>query len=193
MINRALPYYLEDRTGLFSGSDFDDIYDRMFLRISSTPSHLSYLAPPAYTSPSASPSPFSLMVYVATRRSSPHKEAYGHGDRNIGMRPGEPAVLLQFGPRGALGSATFLGPSGRDEREKGLGLAAKETIPMGQWLKKTSMFGGSLNRKFRASDGEEYRWLFQSAEGQEWTVSTFLAPSQSQVFISSSSIARRLP
>ena len=33
MINRVLPYYLEDRTGHYTGTDFDEIYDRLFLRV----------------------------------------------------------------------------------------------------------------------------------------------------------------
>lgn len=31
----------------------------------------------------------------------------------------------------------------------------------------------SLSRKFRASDGEEYRWVYRGVEGHEWTVSVF--------------------
>ena len=57
MLNRSLPYFLEDRTGVFTSSDFDDIYDRLFLRVSPAPSH--------------SPSPFALMIYNTGRRSSP--------------------------------------------------------------------------------------------------------------------------
>ncbi|THH02232.1 hypothetical protein EW026_g632 [Hermanssonia centrifuga] len=166
MLNRALPYYLEDRTGVFTGSDFDDMYDRMFLRVSPPPSHLSH----APSSP-ASPSPFSLMIYASTRRSSTQKEyAYAYRERNPSMRQGEPAIVLEFGPRGALGNATFIGPSvGKDGKEKSTGVTT-ETIFMGHWLKKTGMFSGSLSRKFRASDGEEYRWMHQGAEGQEWTL-----------------------
>ena len=113
-----------------------------------------------------------MMVYTAARRSSPHKDAYTYGDRTVGMRPGEPAVLLEFGPRGTLGTVTFLQPmQGREHAGKGVGLVAIETIPMGQWLQKMSWFGTSQSRKFRASSGEEYRWLYQSIEGQEWSVS----------------------
>ena len=172
MVNRTPPYYLEDRAGVFTASDFDDSYDRLFLQVASPPSHVAFLVSP--TSPqSQSPSPFSLMVYSAARRSSPHKESCTYGDRNMGMRPGEPAVVLQFGPRGALGTVTFLGPPSGGEGKR-TSIVAKETLPMGQWLRKTSIFGGSHLRKFKASDGEEYRWLFQSVEGHEWTVSTFV-------------------
>ncbi|KZT02127.1 uncharacterized protein LAESUDRAFT_730487, partial [Laetiporus sulphureus 93-53] len=41
---------------------------------------------------------------------------------------------------------------------------------MGQYLKKTSMFGGSLSRKFRVSDGQEYRWMYRSSSEHEWCV-----------------------
>jgi len=134
MINKALPFYLEDRTGFFHGSDYDDIYDRLFLRI----------APPP---PQSSPRDFVLNIYNVGRRSSSHKD----------HRPlqREPAVVLEFGPRGALGNVIF--PS------------SSAIIPMNQYLKKNSMFGGSLTRKFRASDGQEYRWMYRGMDGQEWT------------------------
>lgn len=156
---------------MFTGSDFDDIYDRMFLRVSSSPSHLSCPVPPLSPCLPLSPLPFSLMVYRATRRSSPRKDSYGYHDPSASMRQGELAVMLQFGPRGALGSANFLNlPSGTERGEKGLDVVARETMQMGQWLKKTSIFGGTLSRKFKASNGEEYRWMYRSVESQEWSV-----------------------
>ncbi|OBZ65416.1 hypothetical protein A0H81_14581 [Grifola frondosa] len=134
MLNRSLPYFLEDRTGLFTGSDFDDVYDRMFLRV-------------ARPSEPSSQRDDTLMVYNVGRRSS--------GQRDYRPSVREPSVVLQFGPNGALGTIAFKGSS--------------VSMPMNQYVKKTSMFGGSLSRKFRASDGEEYKWTYRSVENHEWT------------------------
>lgn len=124
MLNRSLPYLLEDRTGVFTTSDFDDIYDRLFLRVS----------PPPPSSPSPTPSPFSLMIYNTGRRSTSalkHDFAhhYHHAHRATGMHE-LPALVLEFGPRGALGNIVFS--------------SKKESMPMGHWLKKTSLFGGCV-------------------------------------------------
>ena len=109
MINRVFPYYLEDRTGHHTGSDFDVMYDRLFLRVACPPP--------------AEPTPFAgttLMVYNTGRRSLSQRHS----------RPPqrEPDVVLEFGPNGALGTISFA-DSGA-------------SIPMGQYLKKTSMFAG---------------------------------------------------
>ncbi|KAH9949144.1 hypothetical protein B0H21DRAFT_820334 [Amylocystis lapponica] len=132
MINKTLPFFLEDRTGLFTGSDFDDVYDRLFLRVAPAP------APAADST---------LMIYNAGRRSSSQRD----------YRPArrDPSVVLEFGPHGALGKISFVGSS--------------IALPMAQYLRKTSLFGGSLSRKFRASDGEEYRWTYKSVDEQEWS------------------------
>lgn len=88
MIHRTLPYFLEDRTGVYSASDFDDIYDRMFLRVS----------PP---NSSSQDSIGVLMVYDTGRRSSSQKD----------YRPPhqKPLVTLEFGPHGSLGDIAFDG------------------------------------------------------------------------------------
>ncbi|KAI0693478.1 hypothetical protein BC835DRAFT_1072133 [Cytidiella melzeri] len=139
MLNRSLPYFLEDRTGIFTHTDFDDIYDRLFLKV----------FPHGHTSQN----PFLFTIHSTARRSTPHEQ---HHSRRGTIRDREPSLTLEFGPRGALGNVVFS--------------AKNESVPMAQWLKKTSMFGGSMSRKFRASDGEEYRWIHQGAEGQEWTL-----------------------
>ncbi|PCH41781.1 hypothetical protein WOLCODRAFT_137583 [Wolfiporia cocos MD-104 SS10] len=133
MINRSLPYFLEDRTGQFTGSSFDDIYDRLFLRVAHPTE-----GPGADTT---------LMLYNVGRRSSSQRD----------YRPlkRDPSVVLEFAPGGALGRISFVGSS--------------IAMPMGQYLKKTSMFGSSLSRKFRASDGQEYRWTYRSVQDQEWS------------------------
>jgi len=85
MISAPLPYVLEDRSGVYNASDFDDIYDRLFLRIVES-SH------DAKTSVS--------MIYDMGRRSSRRRDSR-HLDR-------QPSVVLQFGSNGALGNVHFM-------------------------------------------------------------------------------------
>jgi len=132
-----LPYILEDRSGVYNSSDFDDIYDRLFLRIAES-------SRDAESSVS--------MIYDMGRRSSRRPDSR-HFDR-------QPSVVLDFGPNGKLGNVHFMQP-----------LAAC-SLPMYQYLRKTTIFGGSLSRRFRGSDGREYRWSHRSIEGQEWTCTT---------------------
>ncbi|TDL18406.1 hypothetical protein BD410DRAFT_793312 [Rickenella mellea] len=83
MTTVGLPLYLEDRTGLNNNTDYDEIYDRMFLRTSSTP-----------------PRPgggMTTTIYELGRRSSRRSTAYG-----------DPLVVLDFGPNGSLGTILFV-------------------------------------------------------------------------------------
>lgn len=109
MINRTLPYFLEDRTGLHMDSDFDDIYDRLFLRVT-RPSERTMSQNMDST----------LMIYNVGRRSSL--------TRDVRSFQRDPSVILDFGPHGALGNISFVGSS--------------ISMPMNQYLKKTSMFSG---------------------------------------------------
>jgi len=137
MISAPLPYVLEDRSGVYNASDFDDIYDRLFLRIVES-SH------DAKTSVS--------MIYDMGRRSSRRRDSR-HLDR-------QPSVVLQFGSNGALGNVHFMRSP------------AASSLPMHQYLRKATIFGGSLSRRFKGSDGREYRWSHRSVEGQEWSCFT---------------------
>ncbi|KAI0771662.1 hypothetical protein BD413DRAFT_475570 [Trametes elegans] len=136
MINRSLPHFLEDRTGHFAESDFDEVYDRLFLRVSRPP-----------PTQAAHFAESTLMVYDTGRRSSSQRHS----------RPPsrEPAVILEFGQNGALGTITFVQSS--------------VSLPMSQYLRKTSMFAGSLSRKFTGSNGEEYRWIYRGVKEHEWS------------------------
>lgn len=116
MINKPLPFFLEDRTGLHAESDFDDIYDRMFLRVG-RPSGKSLDLVSAAAVDDAG---MTLGIYNVGRRSSNQRD-YRSFQR-------EPAVLLQFGPAASLGKITFMGSA--------------TTMSMNQYLKKTAMFGG---------------------------------------------------
>ncbi|KAI0289790.1 hypothetical protein B0F90DRAFT_1791758 [Multifurca ochricompacta] len=127
-------YFFEDRTGVLTGSDFDEVYDRAFLRISSTPQRTRNAG---------------LMIYDMGQRST------SLGDRDGRHFYREPAIILDFGPKGALGTIHFT--------------RSEVSIPMQQYLRKVSLFGGSLFRKFMASDGKEYKWSHHMVAEHEWT------------------------
>ena len=98
-------YYFEDRTGLVASSDFDEVYDRKFLRVSSTPQRTQNAG---------------IMIYDMGRRST------SYADRHHFYR--EPAIVLDFGPNGALGAILFT--------------QTAASVPMTQYLRKVSFFGG---------------------------------------------------
>jgi hypothetical protein len=102
-----LPFVLEDRTGLLTGSDFDDIYDRVFLRIARVPQPKD--------------STFTTMIYKMAHRSSRRRDTLPFHSN--------PSVVLEFGPQETLGNISYVG---------------QWAIPMSRYLRKTSLFGGSV-------------------------------------------------
>lgn len=181
MLNRTLPYYLEDRTGLHTASDYDDIYDRLFLRVtcsapappqvartpsSSSANSMLSSSPPSSSPLAAPPQPFTIAISNTGRRSSTRSYLTGQAPSARGQPP--PSVVLEFGRGGALGSVA-LSLHGKASR-----------APMAQWLRKTGMFAGSLSRKFVASSGHELRWIHRGYSGHEWTVRA-VSPSQPRV------------
>ena len=108
MNSRPLPYYFEDRTGDYAGSDFDEAYDRLFLHV----------ARPSPTHP-ALDAETTLLIYDTGRRSSSRRPQHTRA---------EPAAVLEFGAAGALGAISFV--------REGV------SMPMGQYLRRTSMFAG---------------------------------------------------
>jgi hypothetical protein len=100
-------YFFEDRTGVLSGSDFDEVYHRLFLRVSSTPQRTRNAG---------------LMIYDMGQRST------SLGDRDGRHFYREPVIVLDFGPKGALGTVRFTKGS--------------VSIPMQQYLRKVSLFSG---------------------------------------------------
>ncbi|KAJ7618587.1 hypothetical protein FB45DRAFT_1033788 [Roridomyces roridus] len=89
------------------------------------------------------------MIYTMPRRASRHRDSQPIHHT--------PAAVCEFLPDGSLGTVSFTQPAGT------------LTIPMGSYLRRTSLFGRSLSRKFICSDGREYKWSYRSVEGQEWT------------------------
>jgi hypothetical protein len=133
MTPAPLPYSLEDRTGL-QNSDFDDIYDRIFLRVARLPQQNKSLV---------------TMIYNMRQRASRHRDSLPFRQN--------PSVILEFGLDESLGNISFQLAN------------ANNTVPMSRYLRKTALFGGSLSRKFTASDGHEYRWSHKNVQGQEWS------------------------
>jgi len=129
-----LHYVLEDRYAVYNESDFDDIYDRLFIRIAES-------SRDAETAVS--------MIYDMGRRSTRRRDTR-HFER-------QPSVVLEFGSNGALGTIRFMQPT------------RSSPMSMYQYLRKTSIFGGSLSRRFKGSDGHEYRWNYRTVQGQEWS------------------------
>lgn len=83
-----MPFTFEDRTGQLKGSDYDDIYDRMFIRVTTYPS---------------AGNGTTLAIYVMGRRSTRHGDMR-HLERH-------PSVVLEFGgPSFGLGTIHFLKP-----------------------------------------------------------------------------------
>lgn len=87
MTRTTLPaaYFFEDRTGAIEDSDFDEVYDRMFLR---TSSKLQRTQGP------------SISIYEMGRRSTSYRHQH-HSQH-------EPAMILEFGPSRALGTIWFM-------------------------------------------------------------------------------------
>ncbi|KAJ8095183.1 hypothetical protein PM082_010405 [Marasmius tenuissimus] len=132
-----LPYIFEDRTGALTLSDFDDMYDRLFFRISR----------PVPQKPVT-------MIFNMERRASRHR------DRNMSTFHPNPLAVLEFQPDESLGRISFNNGS------------KPFSLPMGSYLRKTSILGVSRSRKFVGSDGIEYRWNHRTVPGQEWTCTT---------------------
>src|ERR1700751_1312485 len=93
---QELPYILEDRTGLVAGSDFDDIYDRIFLRVAKAPS-------------SHQGETSTLMVYKMSQRASRRRDSLPFHSN--------PAIILEFGRNGALGNISFPRRNGNGESQ----------------------------------------------------------------------------
>lgn len=146
------PYILEDRTGINSASDFDDLYDRIFFRIARQPQRTT-----------------STMIYSMNIRGSRHRDSLPFNQH--------PIAVLDFAPDQSLGTVSFLQPRpkitismNRYLRKTSLfgGYATSFTIT---WHRLTMNLLRSLLRKFTASDGKEYKWGHRVIEGQEWSVS----------------------
>lgn len=112
----APPFIFEDRTGLLATSDFDDVYDRLFLRVAEQTSPVPKLSssPPTQTHRT-------LFVFDMLHRWSPRREHTYQNHRS-------PRAVMQFGVHDTLGTVEFALPG------------LETTVHMSKYLQKTSMF-----------------------------------------------------
>ncbi|TRM57737.1 hypothetical protein BD626DRAFT_513899 [Schizophyllum amplum] len=99
--------------------------------------------------PSADAPGTSTSVYEMRHRASRH--------RDISPLRHERRIRLDFAKDRSLGNIVWWD---------------RTSIPMARFLKKVSVFGTSLQRKFTASDGREYAWTHRSVAEHEWTCAT---------------------
>jgi hypothetical protein len=83
-----LPFQLEDRTGAYIETDFDDIYDRRFYRLSRP-------------NPQR---PASLTIFEMAHRASKRRDSFPF--------KGNPMVALDFTQEGGLGTISYQLPQG---------------------------------------------------------------------------------
>ena len=116
-------YILEDRTGAISDSDFDDMYDRKYLRISSNTRNST------------------VSIFDMGFRSSRH-----HGRGLLALDPPKPSAVLEFAPSGELGYVSYYHLPPQKSRSP----PSVWRVQMDQYLTKSSMFSRyamlSLNR-----------------------------------------------
>jgi len=91
-------------------------------------------------------------IYEMSIRASRHRSTLPLGR--------DPIIHLNFQADENLGTVSFFKPP------------FTGSIPMAQYLKKTSFFGKSSSRKFIGSDGREYKWGYKTLTGQEWSCTT---------------------
>ncbi|EIN04259.1 hypothetical protein PUNSTDRAFT_138655 [Punctularia strigosozonata HHB-11173 SS5] len=168
-----LSLVLEDQSGHPTKTHFDDIYDRLFLRISSSPlpassssssssSSLSSSSSSSPPPPPSNPNAFerTVMIHNMGQRWSRRR---GHLLHVVHCNP---SVVIAFGANATLGTVTF--PHSHHPSHQAQTAAI---MPISKYLRKVSVFGSSLNRKFMASDGQEYRWCHRTVENvgnHEW-------------------------
>ncbi|GLB33142.1 hypothetical protein LshimejAT787_0100270 [Lyophyllum shimeji] len=92
------------------------------------------------------------MIYSMNIRGSRHRDSLPFNQ--------QPIVVLDFSPDEKLGTISYM--------QKPYNIS----LPMHRYLRKTTLFGSSLFRKFVASDGREYKWGHRIFEGQEWSCTT---------------------
>ncbi|THG94858.1 hypothetical protein EW145_g8063, partial [Phellinidium pouzarii] len=68
------------------------------------------------------------------------------------------AIVLDFGPGGVPGTVLFMQQS--------------VSMPMGHWMRKTGQVGKPIERSFKCSDGQEYKWVHQASAEAEWVCTT---------------------
>ncbi|KAI6035850.1 hypothetical protein EDC04DRAFT_3032467 [Pisolithus marmoratus] len=151
---QMMPFTFEDRTGNLHSSDFDDIYDRMFLRI--TP----------YPHPSSG-NKNTFAIYVMGCRSTRRRDTR-HLERH-------PSVILEFAEtRPGLGTIHFTqSPSSNISipmhtylrKTTFFGGSAHGEDNADEWDSSLDHFRENL----KLPTGREFKWQHRSIDGHEWT------------------------
>ncbi|EIM80982.1 uncharacterized protein STEHIDRAFT_172050 [Stereum hirsutum FP-91666 SS1] len=140
MATLGIPYFLEDKTGLLTSSDFTDVNDRMRLTLRCT---LKDSTRSAY------------MIHSSSSRVPAAALDFG-SKGELGT------VTINVSALSGVGG-------GRPHGVGRASLSAGKTRSMKEWLVKVNPFGSSTFRKFVASDGQTYTWNWRSRENFEWT------------------------
>ncbi|KAK0455633.1 uncharacterized protein EV420DRAFT_1272137 [Desarmillaria tabescens] len=125
-----LPYILEDRTGANTGSDFDDIYDRLFFRVARSPSQTA------------------TMIYNMHRRASRHRDSLPFTQ--------DPIVVLDFLHDESLGTVSFIRPAGRISQAMSKYLRKTSLFASSLSRKFTGSDGREYRWSYRSVDGQEW-------------------------------------
>ena len=142
MTDYGMSYFLEDRTGKLTGSEFLDLNDRMRLIYRCTARDSTRTA---------------YMVYDATTSSGASRPLFA-----LDFGPNNQLGTISLGPNVLMEMKKYLtklSPLGR----YAVSFMLKH-LPDEYNL-------SSRLRKFVASDGQEYRWSWRIKDNQEWTVS----------------------
>lgn len=146
MTTFGLPYIFDDRSGDVSNTEFNELYDRMFLGVASSSSSTSSSSAPssAESSPLSSPprspitrGPRTLTVYEFSASAQPHRHTprsnYAVNGRSAysptsASRKGkEPAIVLDFAAPGASSGGVMAGTV--------LFVPQGVAMPMSSWLR----------------------------------------------------------
>ncbi len=118
----GIPFIFQDRTGQYLHTDFDEIYDRMFLSVKSSSSSAASAALQAH-----SPSRLAFPSFSGSAPAPPvTTRIFNSGSRPRGHLP-EPAAILDFGPGGVPGTVLFV--------KEGL------AVQMADWVRSGGMLG----------------------------------------------------
>ena len=90
MTNYGMPFFLEDRTGDFANTEYDDLNDRLFFGVNCVTGSAGR---PAGSS--------TIRVYELSSRSSSHRFSATYPGRS-------PSIILEFGARRELGNILFI-------------------------------------------------------------------------------------
>jgi hypothetical protein len=145
MATYGLPYFLEDKTGKLTGSEFIDIHDRLRLSYRRT------------TEPSAAQTAY--MIFNSGRTPYP------------GAISNSALIALAFGSNNDLGTISFSSRASVPMKKYLVKVSsAGRYVNDRLFFRISNLLYTYSARKFVASDGQEYSWSWRTQANQEWTV-----------------------